>query len=253
MKSSYQFNRRFILSAMLCLTVLASCSRTSDETQTQATDTQNSLTAAEARAIAKDAYLFTYPLVMNYRTMYMQALDPDSGVGLGNWLHLGMSTPDDQTIVSPNNDTPYSYAWLDLRAEPWVLTMPQIEENRFYTSQWDDIWGFILGNAGSVDDGNGGVSILLASPLWDAAPPAGIDRVIQGETDILGTLTRTQAFGLDDLPDVQVVQQQYALQPLSAFLGEPAVAAAPAVDRPSGRICPACRTGAPPWRNRDRA
>ena len=186
-------------------------------------------TPEEVRAIAKDAYLFTYPLVMNYRTMYMQALDPKSGVGLGNWLHLGMSTPDDKTIVSPNNDTPYSYAWLDLRAEPWVLTMPPIEKKRFYTSQWDDLWAFVLGNGGSVDDGNGGVKILLASPTWNGELPAGIDRVIKGETSILGSLTRTQSFGFDDLPNVKKIQQQYKLQPLSAYLGKSAPKAAPAV------------------------
>jgi hypothetical protein len=186
-------------------------------------------TPEEVRAIAKDAYIFTYPLVMNYRTMYMQALDPKSGVGLGKWLHLGMATPDDKTIVSPNNDTPYSYAWLDLRAEPWVLTMPKIEEKRFYTSQWDDLWAFVLGNAGSVDDGNGGIKVLLASPTWDGELPDGIDRVIKGETSILGTLTRTQSYGFDDLSNVKKIQQEYKLQPLSAYLGKSAPEAAPAV------------------------
>jgi hypothetical protein len=75
-------------------------------------------TQEEIRANAKDAYVFTYSLAMNYPTMYMQALDPKSGVGLGKWLRLGMATPDDKTIVSPNDDSPYLYAWLDLRAEP---------------------------------------------------------------------------------------------------------------------------------------
>jgi hypothetical protein len=71
---------------------------------------------------AKEAYVFAYPLVMNYRTMYMQAIKGDRR--FGKWLHLGLSSPADTDIVTPNNDTPYSYAWVDLRAEPWVLTMP---------------------------------------------------------------------------------------------------------------------------------
>jgi hypothetical protein len=41
----------------------------------------------------------------------------------GKWLNLGLSSRADTDIVTLNNDTPYSYAWLDLRAEPWVLTM----------------------------------------------------------------------------------------------------------------------------------
>ena len=102
---------------------------------------QEKLTADEARAIAKEAYIFNYPLVMMYRTMYLQAIDKDSksySGGFGKWINLGTSSPKDTDIVSPNNDSPYSYAWVDLRAEPWVLTMPTIENNRFYTSQWFD-------------------------------------------------------------------------------------------------------------------
>ena len=190
------------------------------------------VTPAEARKIAREAYIFNYPLVMYYRTMYLQAIDTKSksySGGFGKWLHLGTSSPKDTDIVSPNNDSPYSYAWLDLRAEPWVLTMPKIEKNRFYTSQWDDLWGFVIGNAGSVDDGNEGVSVLLASPAWKGELPKGVKRVIQGDTEFLGTLTRTQLFELKDLPNVKKIQQEYKLQPLSAYLGKSAPKAAAAI------------------------
>jgi hypothetical protein len=190
------------------------------------------LSAEKARAIAKEAYIFNYPLVLYYRTMYLQAIDPTSksySGGFGKWLHLGTSTPKDTDIVSPNNDTPYSYAWVDLRAEPWVLTMPKIEVKRFYTSQWDDLWGFVVGNAGSVDDGNYGISVLLASPTWKGELPKGVKRVIQGDSEFLGSLTRTQLFEPKDLPNVKKIQKEYKLQPLSAYLGKPAPRTAPAI------------------------
>ena len=69
------------------------------------------VTAKEAREIAREAYIFNYSLVMMYRTMYIQAIDPKSksySGGFGKWLHLGTSTPKDTDIVSPNNDSPYS-------------------------------------------------------------------------------------------------------------------------------------------------
>ena len=194
---------------------------------------EDKVTPEEARAIAKEAYIFNYSMVLMYRTMYLQAIDkqsPSFSGGFGKWLHLGMSSPEDTDIVSPNNDTPYSYAWVDTRAEPWVMTLPKIEDKRFYTNQWDDLWGFVLGNPGSDEDGNGGVSVLLASPGWDGDLPKGVDRVIRGETDFLGTLTRTQAFDADDMPNVQAIQKQYKLEPLSAYLGTDAPAAAPAVN-----------------------
>ena len=190
------------------------------------------VTADEARAIAKEAYIFSYPLVMYYRTMYMQAIDAKSksySGGFGKWLHLGTASPKDTDIVTPNNDSPYSYSWVDLRAEPWVLTIPKIEAKRFYTSQWDDLWGFVIGNAGSVDDGNDGVSVLLASPTWSGDTPKGVKRVIRGDSSFLGTLTRTQLLEPKDMPNVRTIQKEYKLQPLSSFVGKPAPAAAPAV------------------------
>ena len=186
---------------------------------------QDKVTPDEAKKIAKEAYIFNYPLVMMYRTMYLQAIDPKSksySGGFGKWLHLGTSSPKDTDIVSPNNDSPYSYAWVDLRAEPWVVTLPKIEEKRFYTSQWDDLWGFVLDNPGSVEDGNNGVSVLLASPTWKGELPKGVKRVIQGDSEFLGTLTRTQLLEPKDLPNVKKIQKEYKLQPLSAFLGKPA-------------------------------
>lgn len=212
--------RPVIVAALLCITLVACAAP------------QEAVSPEQAQAIAKDAYIFTYPLVMNYRTMYMQAIEGDGA--MGKWLHLGLASPADTDIVTPNNDTPYSYAWLDLRAEPWVLTMPEIEEDRFYTSQWDDYWGYVLDNPGSMYDGNDGYSYLLASPTWKGEVPPGIERVVRGESDILGTLTRTQIIGgEEDFPRVQEIQQGYVLQPLSAFLGTEAPAAAPTIDWPT--------------------
>lgn len=200
-------------------------------------NTKQSRTSSEAinpqsaRGLAKVGYIFTYPLVMNYRTMFMQAIDGDKA--MGRWLHLGLSSPADTDIVTPNNDTPYSYAWVDLRTEPWVLTMPRIEKERFYTSQWDDYWGYVLDNPGSVNDGNDGISVLLASPSWKGNLPNGVARVIQGESDFLGTLTRTQIIGgQEDLRKVKAIQESYRLEPLSSFAETPAPKAAPSITWP---------------------
>ena len=197
--------------------------------------TMSDLTASEAKAIAKEAYIFTYPLVMYYRTMYMQAIDASSSSfngGFGKWLNLGTATPKDTDIVTPNNDTPYSYAWVDLRAEPWVVTMPRIDASRFYTSQWNDLWGFVLDNAGSVEDGNDGVSVLLTSPSWNGDLPDGVKRIVRGDSEFLGSLTRVQLFDSDDITKVKHIQGEYELEPLSSFLGQPAPAVAPEIKWP---------------------
>jgi hypothetical protein len=192
------------------------------------------LTPEEARAVARDAYIFCYPLAMQYRTMYVQAINSNSKEyvgGFGRYRHYGMSTPDNKDIVTPNNDTPYSWAHVDLRTEPWVLTLPKTD-GRYFTTQWMDLWHFIVDNPGSLIDGNEGGSFLVVPPDWKGGRPKGIKRVVRGESEFLGTLTRTQLKGMDDLHVMQEIQQGYKLQPLSAFLGQPAPLPAAEVDWP---------------------
>ena len=112
------------------------------------TSISNSLTPQDARSIAKEAYIYAFPMAANYQTMYKQAIDKNSPDyrGLFNSLNSSKSvaTPEDKFVVTPNSDTPYSYLWMDLRAEPIVITMPKIEPNRYYTTQLVDLYTYNL-------------------------------------------------------------------------------------------------------------
>ena len=83
-------------------------------------------------------------MLENYQTMYKQAVDaqaPEYIGGFGHYRHYSEPfTPDNKDIVTPNNDTPYSWAWLDLRAEPWVLSVPAVPKDRYYVCQWFDLF-----------------------------------------------------------------------------------------------------------------
>ncbi len=220
-------------SALSVLLVAAACSSggdpDGDAMPAAGTPTDSTVSLRDR---ARDAYIFTYPLVMNYRTMYRQAIEGDRS--FGTWLHRGAATPQDTDIVTPSYDTPYSYAWVDLRAQPWILTLPPIEQNRYYVSQWDDLWGFVLDNPGSVEDGNDGIAVMLANPEWSGELPDGVSRVIKGESEFLGSLTRTEMLGSDDgVGPVNQIQQGYTLQPLSTYLNTPAPAPAPAIEWPA--------------------
>jgi hypothetical protein len=114
-----------------------------------------------------------------------------------------------------------------------VLIQPPADGDRFYSSVWGDFFGHIIGYPGSVLDGQGGGTYLLAPISWKGEKPEGIKRIIYGETTILGTLTRTANFGADDLPNTQKIQHGYKLMPLSAYLKQPAPAPAPKPDWPA--------------------
>jgi hypothetical protein len=82
----------------------------------------NAVPPDEARAIAKDAYLYGFAMIENYNTFYKQVVDEKATEyvgGFGKFRHYStVFTPDNRDVVTPNNDTPYSWAWLDLRAGP---------------------------------------------------------------------------------------------------------------------------------------
>jgi hypothetical protein len=188
------------------------------------------VTPDEASKIAHDAYIFCFPLNYYYRTIYSQIVDPNNKKslgGFGKWRHDGLATPADKETTMPNNDTPYSWAWVDVRSEPWVLVQPPADGDRFYSSVWGDMWGHITDYPGSTIDGQKGGTYLLAPTSWKGELPKGISRAIYGETTILGTLTRTAVFSKKDLPNMEKIQQGYKLMPLSAYLNQPAPPATP--------------------------
>lgn len=203
--------------------LVASLLAASCQSETKSDPAINKLAPAAVRSLVKEAYIFTFPMIMNYYTMYSQAVDNTGDAyagGFGKFKHYGFYTYKNRDIVSPNNDTPYSWGWVDLRTEPWVLFLPEIKD-RYFTSQWDDFYGYVLDDPGAIVDGTQGGYYMIAAPDWKGEIPAGIKRVVKGESYILGTLTRTGAFSEADLVNVRKIQEQYKLMPLHEYLKQP--------------------------------
>ena len=189
---------------------------------------------AQARAIAKQAYTYGYPMVDNYRVQYSYFVDtknPEFKAPYNTLFNIPrVFTPDDKAIQTPNSDTPYSWIGLDLRTEPIVFTVPPIEKGRYWSLQLIDLYTHNFDYLGTRATGNGGGSFMIAGPDWKGDKPKGIVKVIRSETSIASAQFRTQLFNPGDLDNVKKVQSQYIVKPLSAFLGGPAPKAAPSID-----------------------
>jgi len=189
------------------------------------------LSAGEIRAIAKDAYEYGFPLVDSYRIQYSYFVDKNNPEYKGNWNEMHNTarvyTPDDKTVQTPNSDTPYSFAGVDLRTEPIVITVPAIEKERYYSIQFIDMYTFNFAYAGSRSTGNEAGSFLLAGPNWKGEKPQGIKQVIQSETELVFLLFRTQLFSPGDIEKVKKIQAGYKIRQLSQFLNQSAPAPAP--------------------------
>jgi hypothetical protein len=192
------------------------------------------ISADEARAIAKEAYVYGFPLVDNYRIQHSYFVDRGGGEYRAPWNQIYSNarvyTPADKAVQTPNSDTPYSYVGVDLRAEPVVLSVPQIDAARYYSLQFIDMYTFDFAYVGSRATGNNAGSFLLAGPGWNGDKPDGIQKVIRSETQFAFVLYRTQLFQPDDIDNVKKIQEGYKVEPLSQFLGTSAPAPAPGID-----------------------
>jgi hypothetical protein len=192
------------------------------------------LTPAEARAIAKEAYIYGFPVVDDYRIQYAYFVDSKNPEYKGPFNQIvnipRVYTPADTAVQTPNSDTPYSWLGMDLRAEPIVLTVPQIEKDRYFSVQLIDAYTFNFDYIGSRTTGNDGGSFLIAGPGWTGETPKGVKKVFRSETEFALAVYRTQLFSPADLDNVKKVQAGYKAEPLSAFLGQPAPTPAPTID-----------------------
>ena len=104
MKSNYK--QDFIYAAVAAVLALATA-RGAD------------VTPAEIKTIAEEGFIYGLPIVMNYTIMYEYSVDKNSGQYKAPFNQIKneprVFTYEDTAVITPNSDTPYSFAWLDLR------------------------------------------------------------------------------------------------------------------------------------------
>jgi hypothetical protein len=189
---------------------------------------------AETRAIAEEGFIFGLPIVMNYAVMYEYSVDTKSSQFKAPFNQINnmhrVATYEDTAIITPNSDTPYSLGFLDLRAEPMVISVPAVAKPRYYSVQLTDGNTYNYGYIGSRATGTAPGDYLVVGPDWKGEAPAGIRKVFSSTTPFTIAIIRTQLFDPEDMPNVEKVQAGYKVQPLSAFLERPAPPAAPKID-----------------------
>ncbi len=231
---------RAAITALFAATLLVACGNQNDPvSQAAKKEAAAGVTApsiAEVKAIAEEGFVYGLPLVMNYGVMYEFVIDKNSGQYKAPFNAINnqhrVFTYEDTAIPTPNSDTPYSMAWLDLRAEPVVISVPAVDPKRYYSIMLNDGNTFNYGYIGSRATGSEAGDYLIAGPRWKGETPPGIKKVFNSTTDFSLAVFRTQLIDAKDMPNVEAVQAGYKVQPLSAFLNQPAPAAPAAVDWP---------------------
>jgi hypothetical protein len=234
--SSKASPRLLALSLAAVTLVVTACSSPKDTISQAAKSEPQKPSLEEVKAIAEEGFVYGLPLVMAYDILYMYTVDKNSGQYKApmNVLYNEdrVFTPADTAVITPNSDTPYSLAFVDLRAEPIVVSVPAVPAPRYYSVQLTDNNTFTYGYIGSRATGTEAGDYLIVGPTWKGEKPAGVKQVFTSSSQFSAVIFRTQLFDAKDIENVKKIQAGYKLQPLSAFLKQPAPPPAPALSFP---------------------
>ncbi len=190
----------------------------------------------KAKDIAEAGFIYGLPIVMGYGVMYEFAVNRSSGQFKAPFNQIANAanvfTYKDTAVVTPNSDTPYSVVWMDLRAEPLVLSVPPVDPKRYYSVMLCDGNTYNYGYIGTRATGSEAGDYMVVAPDWKGATPPGIKKLFRSSTQFSLAIYRTQLFGADDLDNVKKVQAGYKVQTLSAYLKQPTTTAAATIDFP---------------------
>jgi hypothetical protein len=201
------------------------------------------LSQDEAYTIAKDAYVYAYPFMIEYVTVRQAAnyVEPTGIIAqapVNQFSHARQFPPADfKAVVRPNADTLYSVANLDLGPEPLVLSIPATD--RYFMMPMLSLWSDVFAVPGTRTTGrNTARDFLVVGPHWSGDIPAGLE-VIRSPTRFVGIGGRTQTNGANDYDNVHKIQAGYKLTPLSAWGKGDYVA-------PKGKVDPSIDMKTPP-------
>ncbi|WP_441241730.1 DUF1254 domain-containing protein [Tardiphaga sp. 768_D3_N2_1] len=183
----------------------------------------STVTEQEASSIAADSYVYFYPLIsMDVTRKQLTNLEPGTSIGgpMNAFVNVPAFPPADmKAVVRPNFDTLYSSAWLDLTAEPLVLSVPDVG-GRYYLMPMLDMWTDVFASPGWRTTGTQAGNYLITPPGWSGTVPSGMTR-IGATTPYVWIIGRTKTDGPTDYEAVRRIQANYKLTPLSGWTQPP--------------------------------
>jgi len=164
--------------------------------------------------IGIETYIYAYPLVVMETTKNIMTQD---GAHKNIFIHSAeFPTEAYKSIVRPNVDTLYSFAWLDLSEQPLVLSVPDTQE-RYYLIECMDAWTNVFASLGKRTTGTKAQKFIMVGPNWQGNAPENLIK-IKAPTNMVLLLGRTHTYGPQDYAAVHAIQEGYTLTTLSDWL-----------------------------------
>src|SRR5512137_865959 len=166
------------------------------------------------------AYIYGFPLIMMDLTKEASTAVPTPGeiTAPVNQFSVMTKYPDAsfRAVARTGLDTLFACAWADLEKEPMVLSVPETK-GRYYVIALFDFWSNVFASIGKRTTGTGATNFLIAGPGWQGTPPPNVKQVFRSPTRFVWVNGQMQANGPADYAEVNALQKQYKLTPLSAW------------------------------------
>ena len=189
-----------------------------------ATCTDETLTPAEAKDIAKEAFLWGMHPVAIYHlrfTFAQNELNPRAaGINRLHWDRTPMKAMP-RVATTPNATTLYGVGMFDLSEEPAVIIVPDIKDHYWSVQLYDNYsrWWHMIG---SQFNAPGPVRRLLIGPNWSGKLPDGFvgADIVQSQSDFAGVLARVALTDdtKEELKIVNGIQDRITAMSLSQWI-----------------------------------
>ena len=202
-----------VATAVTLSLVFSGCKQTSN-------NQANSPGVEKAVADAVDVYVYGYSLVtMDMTRKQMTNVPaPDAGHAPMGQLVRMRTYPavDYHAVTAPNADTLYTTAWIDVTAEPWVFSVPDMGD-RYYLLPMLDGWTNVFQVPGKRTTGGKAQKYAITGPGWSGTLPAGVTEY-KSPTGLVWILGRIYCTGTpEDYAKVHALQDKFSLVPLSSY------------------------------------
>lgn len=170
--------------------------------------------------VAEDAYIYAYSIDEAYKFFYETAVKTDTPLNrFQNIRHLA----DDTYTAHPtiNNDTLHLMGWLDVAAEPVIISVPDMDKGRYWVLHTMDMGHYTTSMIGARTRGTKGGHFMFAANGWKGEVPASVDEVIRVDSNLLKVMGRIMATSPEDEKVALNYMDDWNVRTLSAYLGEP--------------------------------
>ncbi|BEE17999.1 hypothetical protein VAWG006_22520 [Aeromonas enteropelogenes] len=194
--------RKTVLAVSLCaMTALPAYAKISDE-------------------MAKDAFIYAYSMDEAYKFFYETAVKTDTPLNrFQNIRHIADDTYTSHPTI--NNDTLHLQGWLDVSAEPVIVSVPDMDKGRYWILHTMDMGHYTTSMIGSRLRGEKGGRFMFASNTWQGEVPASVTEVIRVNSNLIKLMGRIMATGKEDEKVALGYMDQWNIRTLSQYLGVP--------------------------------